>query len=742
MLASLGLSFSLAVVSPALMWLDDAAAAAAPHAASRATVVVAGAGAGVAARTVANEPPNMPAGATLSPATGGQKLEVRYADGVILAGVLKGNAKIETSTKSDDASGAITQEITITPAAGGTLSLEATLSGSAESFPCEMEPDPSREAIVRHSVGLSRSLLNRAIYDRHGDWVLGVGPGAKVVITPTAKAGAAGQEFTLFASGERIVLTFRPRFYQKHRGLRFFEPWNSPLWTKPVVGWCSWFAYMDKITQDDVFRTTDVLAEKLGPYGLTYVQIDDGFQQAPAGLPDRWLKTNPKFPDGLRGMVSHITGKGLVPGLWLAGGFLNDEEARANPELFLKNSSGGIARGKWVGNVPDYANPATVDRLVHSVYRPLHEMGWKYIKLDALRHVRYEGFNSYPESFAARGLDRARVYRDYVRAVRDDLGGVGSDTFLMACWGVRPELAGVVDGCRLGTDGFRWGCLEQYNSFNNVVWRNDPDHIELKPGADYLSCMVTSLTGSLFMITDPADRYKSGDLDCVRRCIPVLFTRPGQVFDVDPSRSSRIAEADTCKDGGPPTPFDGNEHSVTNLVMQELNTSYESWVVLGLTGPHDAPIDMRAMGLSGEKTYLVFDVWAKRLVGTATGRFTPPSIDPKYACGLYCFRELQGHPQFVATSRHISCGALDVSDVAWRGSQNGGGVLSGESTPVPGDAYEVFIHEPTQGAEPTLSVDAGAKVLSNERADGLRRVTLKTSDGGPVHWKLEYAGGK
>lgn len=135
MLASLGLSFSLAVVSPALMLTDDAAAATSPHAASRASVVVAGAATGVAARTVANEPPNAPASATLSPAAGGQQLEVRYADGVILAGVLKGNAKIETSTRSDDASGAITQEITITPAAGGTLSLEATLSGSAESFP-------------------------------------------------------------------------------------------------------------------------------------------------------------------------------------------------------------------------------------------------------------------------------------------------------------------------------------------------------------------------------------------------------------------------------------------------------------------------------------------------------------------------------------------------------------------------------------------------------------------------------
>ncbi|MCC6230920.1 MAG: alpha-galactosidase [Phycisphaerales bacterium] len=725
MLATLGLSLCLGLMSPELGVIGDGPM---------------GQGAGTNAAQadalvdVSNEPPNEPAAASLK----GQNLEIRYWGGVVLGGVVKGNARIETSSKAPDASGPITQEITIT-ASGGTLSLHATLSGSAESFPCEFEPDATREAVVRHSVGLSRSLLNRGVYDRHGDWVLGVRAGASAIVTPEEQSGTQGNKFTLKATGEKIVLVFRPRFYQKHRGLRFFEPWNSPLWTKPVVGWCSWFAYMDKITQEDVYTTTDVLAEKLGPYGLTYVQIDDGFQQAPAGLPDRWLTTNPKFPDGLRGMVSHITGKGLVPGLWLAAGFLNDEEARANPELFLKNSSGGIAKGKWVGNVPDYANPATIDRLVHSVYRPLHEMGWKYIKLDALRHVRYEGFNSFPESFAARGLDRAKVYRDYVRTVRDDLGGAGSETFLMACWGVRPELAGLVDGCRLGTDGFRWGCLEQYNSFNNVVWLNDPDHIELKPGADYLSCMVTSMTGSLFMITDPAERYKNEDLDCVRRCIPVLFTRPGQVFDVDPSRSSRIAEADTCRDGGPPTPFDGNEHSVTNMVVQELNTSYESWIVLGLTGPHEAPIDLRSLGLSGEKKYVVFDVWTKRLVGVVSGQFTPPAIDPKYQCGLYCFREMRDRPQFVATSRHISCGAFDVSDVTWMEGQSGGGVLAGVSTLVPGDPYEVFIHEPGGNTGARVSVDTGARVLSSERVGGLRRVTLMTSGSTPVHWKVEYA---
>jgi hypothetical protein len=40
--------------------------------------------------------------------------------------------------------------------------------------------------------------------------------------------------------------------------------------------------------------------------------------------------------------------------------------------------------------------------------------------------------------------------------------------------------------------------VDRTNSFNNVVWRNDPDHIELSDREAWRSTMVTSLTGSLF----------------------------------------------------------------------------------------------------------------------------------------------------------------------------------------------------------------------------------------------------
>jgi alpha-galactosidase len=66
-----------------------------------------------------------------------------------------------------------------------------------------------------------------------------------------------------------------------------------------VAGWTSWYAYFDKVTEQDIHRTAEVMAETLLPFGYTYLQIDDGYQRLPIGLPGNWLNANEKFPSGL-----------------------------------------------------------------------------------------------------------------------------------------------------------------------------------------------------------------------------------------------------------------------------------------------------------------------------------------------------------------------------------------------------------------------------------------------------------
>jgi hypothetical protein len=139
------------------------------------------------------------------------------------------------------------------------LKLSGTVFGSGEAFPCEADRRDRGPLLVRHIAGLSRSLLNRAVYDRRGDWVISVDANPRVVVKPLEDAPAS-RTFGLEAEGAEIVLRFRPRFYQVHRGLRFFEPWSYEAWRGPIAGWISWFAFFDRVTEKDIIETADVVS--------------------------------------------------------------------------------------------------------------------------------------------------------------------------------------------------------------------------------------------------------------------------------------------------------------------------------------------------------------------------------------------------------------------------------------------------------------------------------------------------
>ncbi|MDH5468282.1 MAG: alpha-galactosidase, partial [Candidatus Aminicenantes bacterium] len=475
------------------------------------------------------EPPNQPGKITVK----ADQIVWEYEGKPLFkAEILTDIDKYRMNTAADSSDGRTTQLLILTAKRWrDSIEVRGTIHAGLESFPCEADRRDSGLRIVRHSHGLSNSLLNRAVYDRSRDWVFSVDHNPQVKITPS-KEDKLGRSYAVEISGREIVIRFRPRYYQKHRGLKYFEPWTYKVWPKPVVGWCSWFAYFQDINEQNIKKVADVMAEVLLPYGYEYLQIDDGFQRG-HGLPELWLEPNEKFPRGLKDLADYIKSRGLKPGIWTNVAFNQMDYAEKNRALFVLDSQGRPARGNWIDISIDGSNPEAVNRLVRPVYKGLKQMGWQYFKVDALRHLRYEGYNSQPEYFRKKGVDRVEAYRTLVKAIRDE---VGQEHFMLGCWGIRPELIGIIDGCRIGTDGYSFAGLSQYNSFNNIVWLNDPDHIELSPEEAFRSTMATSLTGSLFLLTDKPEVYLTPIVEPAKRAAPVLFTYPGQVFDVDPSR--------------------------------------------------------------------------------------------------------------------------------------------------------------------------------------------------------------
>jgi alpha-galactosidase len=675
-------------------------------------------------------PPNAPADISVF----GGSIAIQYDGGVVFEGRIDEAEALRDVTLNTYREGdALSQVLALTARSGrDPVAIVGTITASDQAFAAESDRPLGGLPIVRHSSGASDNLRNQAVYDRRRDWVLSVDdqPRTFTRVHPIDDDGDR-RRFAIEARGSEIVLRFRPRFYQQHRHLAFFEPWTYEVWPHPVVGWVSWFAFFDRVTEADIRRTADVLADRLGPYGYEYLQIDDGYQSG-KGLPPTWLTANEKFPSGLPALAEYVRSKGLKPGLWTAATFSEADEAAAHADWFVRDADGRPVRGNWIDYAVDGSNPAALDALVRPIYRELRRTGWEYFKVDALRHLRYEGYNAHADHFARQHANLVDAYRRYVRSIREE---VGRDRFILACWGVRPELVGLVDGCRLGTDGFSFAGLAQFNSFNNVVWRNDPDHIELSDQEAWRSTTVTSLTGSLFLLTDRPERYLTPFVEPARRAAPVLVTTPGQLYDVDPSRSGELWRVDSEVSGRDPKPFDAGMAPAAQLYQLDIARPFERWTVLGRTGGVFDEIPFGQLGLDAAREHLVFEFWSRRLRGSFSGGFPPGPIDARYGVQVFVIRPRLDHPQVVATNRHLTGGGVDLVDVTWTDD-----TLAGTSRVVGGENYEIYLFVPPGFTFESAACDE-AEALPPGRTGGVVTIGCRASSSRIIAWRAHFERG-
>ena len=108
-------------------------------------------------------PPN--AAATV--AIAGSQIRLTYEGRVIFDGTLSGADSATSFQTLIDSSGArITQVLKWTSFSRSRLSLRGRVHAGNESFPAQADRPEDGLAVVRHSVGLSHSHLNRAVYER------------------------------------------------------------------------------------------------------------------------------------------------------------------------------------------------------------------------------------------------------------------------------------------------------------------------------------------------------------------------------------------------------------------------------------------------------------------------------------------------------------------------------------------------------------------------------------------------
>lgn len=217
--------------------------------------------------------------------------------------------------------------------------------------------------------------------------------------------------------------------------------------TQAPIGWCSWYAYYDQVTEQHISTNVEIMHSELKQ--LEYVLLDDGYQ---AFMGD-WLTPSDKFPSGIKAVIENIKNKGKKPAIWLAPFIAQPESEifRLHPEWFVTHPDGSLLKaedvtyGGWRCTpwyVLDTSNPEVQDHLTEVVKVMREQWGIELFKLDANYWGTLKGVRNQT------GVTGVEAYRMGMEAIAR---GAGSAIILGCNAPMWPSL-GLVDAMRISDD--------------------------------------------------------------------------------------------------------------------------------------------------------------------------------------------------------------------------------------------------------------------------------------------------
>lgn len=531
------------------------------------------------------------------------------------------------------------------------------------------------------------------------------------------EVGDSVASITVKLSSKPLYINLRMQYYRKHLNYKFYKPWDRMPNKKPVSGWCSWEAFRRDVNQKDIDDVSEFFNKHLKAYGLEYIQLDDGYERlpippSPAGnISDSWVNTNKQFPDGHTGIVNSITKNGFKAGIWTNCVVTNKEFAYKKAHYFLKDKDGSPFLGEWI----NYVISSTSEMLAEQIapyYKEFKEKGYEYLKIDAIRHLIYDGY----QEAVAKGLmtndEAEQAIRNYMECVRKALG---DDVYLLSSWGVLSEVIGIADACRIATDANpSWGAIrmqivESARWFHSqrILFLNDPDHICARAYIEWVKSVTSlvSLSGSLYMLSDPIESYTEDRLDLIKHTLPTLDTvtaetgvleynspaftwtkEHGFAFETGPSQKDRkvilgISDEESLNAAGEYDTMNDN-HPFSSLWSFHFDKPFRQWCVVGRfpTTPIPASeVPLQNVGLNPQKQYICFDYWENKVLGIVSNNIPCKAMAPG-TCQVIGLTELTDRPQVIASTRHVSMDAISILNQVWQDNRLTLDIASIEST--------------------------------------------------------------
>lgn len=376
---------------------------------------------------------------------------------------------------------------------------------------------------------------------------------------------------------------------------------------------------------------------------MGYVQLDDGYQKMPlpysggVSMAEGWgVPDEKKFPGGHRQIVDTVKKAGFRPGIWTNCNITNPEFAANHRDCLLLDSDGSPLLGEWIDYVLNCTR-RTFDGQVRPVYERLAEFGYRYIKIDALWHLLFDGLHEAVRRGLLSNAQAQLRFRAFLEACR---AGMGEEAYFLASWGEMNEAVGVVDACRIAMDanptwaGVRMQLVETARWFHaqRILFTIDPDHICARTNFEWCRTLLSlvSLSGGLYMLSDLPSDYDEERLGLIRRTLPPLATVTAEIgplktdfpaftwtklhgFAVHSREGRSEAEGVSREDaldmaGDYPTMDD--DHPFSSLWAVHLENPFRSWCVAAriATAPlRESVLPLESLGLDPERVYYAFD---------------------------------------------------------------------------------------------------------------------------------------
>lgn len=527
-------------------------------------------------------------------------------------------------------------------------------------------------------------------------------------------------------AGKPFVFNIQQRFYQKTLGFKYHDPRSRRYNDKPICGWCSWEAYRKEIDEGKIGETAKFLAEKLKPYGMEYMQIDDGFQpeyMPPEGcsLAEGWARTNEKFPGGHGELVRIIKDAGFIPAIW-NNVVINNFDYAKNSGMCFKGADGEPLHDQWIHYVFDCIEESLIKEIV-PIFKTFYQYGYRYFKVDALRHIYYDGMALAVREGIITSEEANDRFRSLYVKIREAIGG---DSYFLSCWGVMTQGVGVIDALRFATDAkdnersfyllvdesARW------HHTHGILYRNDPDHLCMRSPFDMASSIsaMASLNGYLYMISDEISCYTDDKLALIRQTIPPTDTITAETGSLNIATPMNyygdMDQAHCAKESLMPGSL-----WVTHFVKGD-----RVWAVINLINKNPdnkkkkTVINLEKLQLDPAKKYIAFDFYAQKPIGFIERSLTV-NTPVLYGNKVIALTEYDGNVQFIGSSRHVSCDSISVTDV--QKTENGLKLsLSGVE-----DTCDDYWFVLPENVKCDVYV-AGAKIINNENHDRYLKVSV------------------